>query len=204
MIQWWRRRQIAVLLSVLLLAACASTPTNRSEILGSWKADNYDNKLSSFLVISLSDDEPAIREKVESIMASRLRQEGLHAVASSDIMPVGEKVDRETVRAAMAGKDFDGVLVSRLLSVERGAVYVPPSPDITFANSFSRHTPIVATPGRVEHSSAITMQLDLYDTTSQHLIWSLRTQTVNPDNVTDAVQDEAGAAVKDLRSKGLI
>lgn len=203
MIQWCRR-QIAVLLSVLLLASCASTPTNRSEILGSWKADNYDNKLSSFLVISLSDDEPAIREKVESIMAGRLRQEGLHAVASSDIMPVGEKVDRETVRAVMAGKGFNGVLVSRLLNVERGAVYVPPSPDITFANSFNYDTPVVTNPGRVEHRSVITMQLDLYDTASDHLVWSLRTQTVNPDNVTDAVRDEAGAAVKDLRSKGLI
>lgn len=198
-----RWREMVVVLSVLLLASCASTPSNRSEILGSWKADNYDNKLSSFLVISLSD-EPGIREKFESIMASRLRQEGLHAVASSDIMTADEEIDRDTVRAAMAGKGFDGVLVSHLLSVERGAVYVPPSPDITFANSFNQNTPIVAEPGRMEHNSVITMQLDLYDTASQHLVWSLRTQTVNPDNVTDAIQNEARAMAEDLRSKGLI
>jgi hypothetical protein len=193
----------AFLTSAFLLASCASTPTTRSDVIGTWKADNYDRKLSNFLVISLSD-EPGMRGKVESILAGRLKKEGLHAVASSDIMPADEEINRKTVKAAMAGKGFDGVLVSRLLGVERSAVYVPPSPDTTFDSSLNGIAPIVTSPGYVEHRSVISLQIDLYDTASKHLVWSLMTQTVNPDNVTDMLNNLADAVVTDLRTKGLI
>ena len=193
----------AFIVGACLLVSCASTPTTRTTVMGSWKADNYNKKLANFLVISLAD-EPGIRSKVEFTLANRLEKEGLRAMASSDIMPADEEINRQTVKAAMAGKRFDGVLVSRLLGVERGAVYVAPSPDSTFDSSFNRNAPIVTSPGYVEHLSVITLQVDLYDTASRHLVWSLKSQSVNPDSVTEVVNDLAGFVVKDLQIKGLI
>lgn len=193
----------ALIMSAFLLAACASTPTTRTVVTGTWKADNYNKKLSNFLVISLSD-EPGIRGKFESIVVNRLEKEGLHAVASSVIMPADEAINRETVKAAMAGKGFDGVLVSRLLGVEQGAVYVPPAPDTSFESSFNPVPPIVTSPGYVEHRSVISLQIDLYDPASEHLVWSLKSQTVNPNNVTDVMSGVSDSIVTDLRTKGLI
>jgi hypothetical protein len=193
----------ALILCALLLESCASTPISHTTVLGTWKADNYNRQLSSFMVISLSD-EPGIREKFESIMVGRLKKEGLHAMASSDIMAADEEINRGTVKAAMADKDIDGVLVSRLLGVERDAIYVPPSPDNSLETSFNRAAPIVTSPGYVEHRSVITLQIDLYDTASEHLVWSLRSQTVNPPNVTEVMDRISKDVVKDLRSKGLI
>jgi len=200
----WRPWVVAAfIMSAFFLVSCASNPTTRTTVMGSWKADDYNNKLANFLVISLAD-EPGIRGKVEFTLANRLKKEGLRATASSEIMPADEEINRQTVKAAMAGKKFDGVLVSRLLGVERGAVYVAPSPDITFDSSFNSNTPIVTSPGYVEHLSVITVQVDLYDTASQHLVWSLKSQSVNPDNVTNVVNDLAGFVVKDLQIKDLI
>ena len=193
----------ALILCALLLASCASTPTSHTTVLGAWKADNYNRRLSSFMVISLAD-EPGIREKFESIMANRLKKAGLNAIASSDIMTADEEINRGTVKAAMADKDIDGVLVLRLLGVERDAIYVPPSPDNSLDTTFSRAAPIVTSPGYVEHRSVITLQIDLYDTTSEHLVWSLRSQTVNPPNVTEVMDRLSNEIVKDLRSKALI
>ena len=188
--------------SALLMAACA-TPMGRTTVLGSWKADNYSNKLSSFLIISLSD-EPGIRGKFESIMAGRLKKEGLRAVASSSIMPADQEINRETVMAVMAGKGIEGVLVSRLLGVDRQVVYVPPSADTTFESTFTRDVPAIITPGFVAHSSVITLQVDLYDAASEHLVWSLKFQAVNPDNTTDVMNNLSDAVVEDLRIRGLI
>jgi len=193
----------ALILCALLLASCASTPTSHTTVLGAWKADNYNRRLSSFMVISLAD-EPGIREKFESIMANRLKKAGLNAIASSDIMTADEEINRGTVKAAMADKDIDGVLVLRLLGVERDAIYVPPSPDNSLDTTFSRAAPIVTSPGYVEHRSVITLQIDLYDTTSEHLVWSLRSQTVNPPNVTEVMDKISNVVVKNLRSGGLI
>ena len=197
------RLMTALILCALLLASCASTPTSHTTVLGAWKADNYNRRLSSFMVISLAD-EPGIREKFESIMANRLKKAGLNAIASSDIMTADEEINRGTVKAAMADKDIDGVLVLRLLGVERDAIYVPPSPDNSLDTTFSRAAPIVTSPGYVEHRSVITLQIDLYDTTSEHLVWSLRSQTVNPPNVTEVMDKISNVVVKNLRSGGLI
>jgi len=192
-----------LILCAFLLASCVSTPVTHTTVLGAWRADNYNRQLSSFLVISLSD-EPGIRVKFESIMVSRLEKEGLRAVASSDIMATDEEINRLTVKAAMAGKDIDGVLVTRLLRVERDAVYVPPSADNSLETTFIRATPVITSPGYVEHRSVINLQIDLYDAASEHLVWSLRTQTVNPPNVTEPMNAISNDVANDLRSKGLI
>ena len=194
---------IAFTLCVLVVTSCASAPTTHTTVLGSWKLDNFNKKLSNFLVISLSE-EPGIRGKVESIQAERLKQAGLSAMASSDIMPPGEEISRRTVKAAMSGKDFDGVLVTHLLGVDSGAVYVPPSPDTSFESSFNSNIPMVVSPGRVEYRSVISLQIDLYDRVTEHLVWSLKSQSVNADNVDAVVNALTDVVIKDLRIKNLI
>jgi len=194
---------MAFTLFMLLVASCASSPTTHTRVMGSWKLDNYHKRLSNFLVISMSD-EPGIRGKVESILAEGLKKQGLSAVASSDIMPPSEEISRQSVKTAMSGKGFNGVLITRLLGVDSGAVYVPPSPDTSFESVFNSNMPIVVSPGRVEHRSVISVQVDLYDPASEHLVWSLKTQSVNADNVTAAVNGLTDAVIKELRIKDLI
>jgi hypothetical protein len=194
---------VTLMISAFLLAACASIPTTHTEVIGSWKADNYNGKFSNLLVISHAA-EPGIREKVESIMVKSIEKQGLHAVASSDIMPADEKINRKTVRAAMAGKGFDGVLVSRLLDVDQSAIYIPPSQDTSFDESFDGVTPVDISPGYVEHLSEVSLQINLYDTASKRLVWSLNSQTSNFSTVSDIVQSVSQAVINNLRAMGLI
>ena len=97
MTMWGLRAMTPLIVCALLLASCASTPMSHTTVLGAWKADNFNKQFSSFLVISLSD-EPGIRGKFESIMVNRLEKEGLHAVASSDIMAADEEINRGRTR----------------------------------------------------------------------------------------------------------
>ena len=94
-----------------MLASCATHPVNGIKITGTWKDDRFNKDLSDFLIISLAD-EPSIRLEFEDMLVHRLEAGGLHAGASSDIMLLDEKIDRQTVKAAMAGKNYDGVLVA--------------------------------------------------------------------------------------------
>lgn len=201
-----------IVMSAFILASCAAIPESRTVITGTWKDDAYNKKLSTFLVISLAD-EPGIRVKVENTIVQRLGMEGLRAEASSDLMPVEQKIDRENVRAAMAGKGFEAVLVSRLLGVESEATYVPPSAETTFDSFFGAQGPmlspypqsvITTTPGYTQHRSVVSLQIDLYEAEQRHLIWSLKSQTFNPGNVTEVIDKLAEAIVSDLKAKGLI
>ena len=174
----------ALIMFASLLTGCATTPTTHTEVTGSWQASSFKGKFANLLVVSHAAD-PGIREKVESIMVTNLEKQGLHAVASSEIMPIDEKVNRETVEAAMVGKGFDGVLVSRLLDVNRSTVYVPPAEDATLENSFDARN-------------------YLYDAASRRLVWSAQSQTENFGTVDDLVQSVSRAIIKNLRAKGLI
>ena len=193
----------AIIMIASLIASCASTPVNRTDIVGVWKDDNYDKKLSNLLIISLSD-ELGIREKAEAIVVSKFDKIGLRATASSDIMPVDDEVTKETVKEAIKGKQFDGVLVSRLLSVDRSVTYAPPEPDTTIDNSFRRVGPNAPTPGYTQHHTVATVQIDLYDVASEHLVWSITASTYNYENVTDLINTLSDTVIQNLQGKKLI
>ena len=192
-----------LMMSTFLLAACASIPTTRTDVIATWKADNYNGKFSNLLIISQSA-ERSIREKAESIMVKSLEKQGLNAVASSDIMPADKEINRKTVMAAMAGKGFDGVLVSILLDVDRIIIEIPPSHGTTIDNSLGGVASIVFSPGYVKHHSVISLQTHLYDTASKRLVWSLKSQTSNFSTVSDIEQSVSQAVINNLRAMGLI
>jgi len=201
-----RRRPyiLAVLMMVAaLLVGCATTPATHTQVSGSWKAHGYTGKFTHLLVVSHATDS-AIRVKVESILVKNLEKEGLHAVASSDIMPADEKINRKTIREAMAGKGFDGVLVSHLLDVNRNTIDVPPSEDSTLEDSFDADDPVVFTPGYVEHRSVISILTKLYNAKTKRLVWSLQSRTVNNGTVNDLVQSLSQAVIDNLRARDLI
>ena len=199
-----RLGMIAVfIMGACLIASCASTPVNKTEVIGAWKADNFNKKSSKFLIISLSD-ELGIREKVESIVVSRFEKDGLRAMASFEIMPADEEISRETVKKAIKGKDLDAVLVSRLLSVEQSVKFVAPSPDTNFDNSFDQLIPIPPPPGHMEHQSVTSVEISLFDIASENLVWSMKLRAVDYDNVTELVNNLTDIVFDDLRNKGLI
>jgi hypothetical protein len=169
----------------ILLAGCVTNPTIHTEVI-SHAAD------------------PWIREKVESIMARNLEKQGLHATASSNIMPASEKINRKTVGVAMSGKNFDGVLVLRLLDVNRNTIYIQPSEEPTLGDSFDEDAPVTFSPGYVEHLSVIYIGTKLYDAASRRLVWSMHTQTANYGTVNELVQSVSHVVIKNLRARGLI
>ncbi|MEJ2564877.1 MAG: hypothetical protein P8164_01980 [Gammaproteobacteria bacterium] len=187
----------------ILLAGCVTNPTIHTEVTHSWEAHSYRGEFANLLVISHAAD-PWIREKVESIMARNLEKQGLHATASSNIMPASEKINRKTVGVAMSGKNFDGVLVLRLLDVNRNTIYIQPSEEPTLGDSFDEDAPVTFSPGYVEHLSVIYIGTKLYDAASRRLVWSMHTQTANYGTVNELVQSVSHVVIKNLRARGLI
>ena len=183
----------AILAEVLTLAACATTTT---KVVGTWKDDHYDKKISKVLVVSLAEEAP-IRQKAEAMVAAKLRDRGIDAVTSSTIMPLDSDINRETVAAAIAGKGFDSVLVTRLLGVDLNTGYVPP--DSTIYN-FT----VNVTPGYTAHRPVVSIRIDLYETGQGRLVWSMTTQHANYNNVPGVIDAYSSTLVSALAKQGLI
>lgn len=182
-----------IVVGTVLLAACASTTT---KVMGSWKDNQYAKKVTKVLVISLAE-EPPVRQTAESIVTAKLRERGVDAVASSTLMPMDDKIDRESVKAAIAGKGFDSVLVTRLLGVDLNTGYVPPDSRIY-------NLTVNVEPGYTAHRPVVSIQINLYNTAQEQLVWSMTTQSSNYDTVADVVNAYASVLVKTLAKQGLI
>lgn len=194
-----------ITLWVLMLGACAQSHIS----IGSWKDTAYQKKVTKVFVIGVTP-RAEIRRAFETDVVQRLRQRGVTAVASVDLVPLDKDLGKEAVKArvkaAIAGKGFDGVLVSRLIGVDKTTTYVPPS--ATMEYSFSRDVmtaySVAFTPGQLIHDTVVSIETNLYDTATEDLVWSMRSKSFNPVDADEVINPLADAIVKDLAKKRLI
>lgn len=199
-----RARALALGLTLVtaawLLAACAATTT---DVTGQWRDPEYHETLGKVLVISLAD-EPSIRQRFEHTVSARLQRAGITAVPASDIIPLDRKIDRKTVRAAIAGRGFDTVLVSRLIGIDTSTDYIPPSPAEDFDSFYSHAYALVYSPGYLAHRTVVSIRINVYETRHNQLIWSMTSKTFNHRNVRDVIDSLARAITRQLARQGLL
>lgn len=192
---------VIVALGAWLLASCADTTTTR--VTGQWRNPRYHGMLTKVLVISLAQ-EPSIRQSFEQTVSARLRKQGIEAVPSSDIIPLDEKIDRKTVKAALAGKGFDGVLVSRLIGIDADSTYVPPRTAEDFDSFYNHAYAMVYTPGYLARRTVVSIRINVYETGHGRLIWSMTSQTFNHSNVKDVIDSLSTTITRHLAQQGLL
>ena len=190
---------------IAMLSACA--PPHIA--MGSWKDPAYHKKITKIFVIGVTQREE-IRRAFEADVVARLLRKEINAVGSADLVPLDKGIAKERVKAqvkaAIAGKGFDAVLVSRLIGVDKTTTYVPPS--ATMEYSFTRDVmtaySVAFTPGQLIQDTVVSIETNLYDTATEHLVWSMRSKSFNPTDAAEVINPLADAIVKDLAKKRLI
>jgi hypothetical protein len=106
-------------LLIFLIAAAALTACNKTNtsIPLSWRNPAFEHTaFKKLLVIGVGENDGA-RRLFEDTFAKALAQQGTSAQASWGLLPQSTQLSEEQIRGAVEGGSFDGVLVSRLLSV---------------------------------------------------------------------------------------
>lgn len=192
-------------LFVLLLTACASPEI----VTGSWKDSDYHRKITKVLVIGLSKNRTR-RRAFEDTLVTRFRQAGVEAVPSYQLVPLHEPLDKEAVkeevRLAIQGKDFNTVLVSHLIGVDKRTTYIPPTSHLEYGfyhNVVTAYS-IVYTPGYLAHDTVVSLETNLYDTRSEKLVWSMTSHSFNPSDAMDVIKPLSRKIIGSLSARGLL
>ena len=121
-------------------------------------------------------------------------------------MPIDQVVSRETVEAAVKGQTVDLVLVTRLLGVEEVQAYHPPSyyPYNSSYSSYYSHAMQYSGPGYYESYKVLTLESNLYDTTSQQLVWSMQSENFDASTPAKVIEQQIGLTIKTLSERGLV
>lgn len=202
------RRRLKVLLSAslaLLLAACASGP-----LTDTWCASYQGPALRTVLVIGVAASASA-RRSFEDAFAGKLQVAGVAATPSHTLLPDGGRIEEHKLRTAVVQSGADGVLIVRVVRIDRRADYHPgsigPAPTLSHRRSFYDYYAAawVAPPTvyRKSYEIAVT-ETNLWSTTGEQLIWSASTETFTPREARRETSEFAAVVIEALRESGLI
>lgn len=192
----------------VMLTACATV----TKISGAWKDPQYQGgTFHKLLVIGVGENISNSR-LFEDEFAKALAAKGTIATPGYRALPDVAQPSREDIANTIAAGRYDGVIVTRLLAVDRETHHVPPRSYVVPA--FYRgmdyygyyHTSyrVVHEPGYVRTDTTIKLETNLYESRSAALVWSGRSSTFDPSSVNDAIASIIHAVTQRLAKDGLI
>ena len=191
-------RQLAVALSVCIIAACATSP------IAEWQDDSFSGPIDNILIIGASD-QATTRRLFEDSFVKELAAIKVKAVPSYKVMSIDQIVSRETVEAAIEGQAIDSVLVTSLLGVEEVETYNPPTyyPYSRSYYSYHAHSMLYSRPGYYDKYKILTLETNLYDTKTQQLVWSMQSENIDPSTPQYVIEEQIHLTIKTLSERGL-
>ena len=127
---------VALSACLLVLAACKTT--SATSFSQSYRNPGYEETVfQRVLVIGVSPD-PEGRQAFENALASAIANQGGTAAPSYTVLPNDEKLSEDELHAVIQRDGVDGVLVTRLLSVDKSKEYTPPK---NYNNPRTRYYP---------------------------------------------------------------
>jgi len=205
------------LIALSALTACNKTTTSISQ---SYRNPGYEQTVfKKLFVIGVAENDES-RQAFENAFAKAIADEGGGAEGSWGVLPKSTQLEEEEIRAALAAGDFDGVLITRLLSVDKDQEYTPTS---TYNHPRTRYYggggglygygyygfygttyAQVHEPGYFETSTTIRLETNLYSVANDGLVWTGQSETVDPESIPDARASMTAAVAKKLKEENLI
>ena len=214
------KRLIALAACLLALTACNKGAT--TSFSQSYRNPGYEETVfKQVLVIGVASTEES-RQAFENALSSAIASEGGTAAPSYTILPMEEQISEEQLHAVIEKEGVDGVLLSRLVSVDRETEYTPPK---KYNKPRTRYYPAgwgygfgyggfygfygttyaeVHEPGYFDSSTTLTLETNLYSVATNELVWTGRSETVDPQSIDEARASITQAVAKKLKAERLI
>lgn len=199
---------------VFAFAACSETTTHISQ---SYRNPGYEQTVFKKLFVIGVGQSQESRQAFEDALVSAIVKQGGAAQASFSVLPQSTQLTEEQVRGAIEGGDFDGVLITHLLSVDKDQEYVKGSTynkprtsyyaggyGYGYYGFYGTTYAQVHEPGYFKTSTTFRLETNLYAVASSGLVWTGQSDTVNPKSIPDARASMTAAVAKKLREEKLI
>ncbi len=196
-IKWF----VYAVFSGVLIISCAGT-----KLTHTWVDEAHrGNPVSDILVIGLTyKDNEEVRRSFEDSFVRHLRAAGIEAISSVDAIsiPANMKLEKEEILKAVNKFNNDAVIITHLVDKESKDSY---SRDLGsrgfygyYGHAYSRSS------GYSRTRTTVLLATNLYDVKTEKLIWSGKSETLNPDSTKQMIDDVIKEVIKDLQKNNLL
>ena len=193
-------------LIILLVMAVAIVSCSSTSLLQSWKETEAGRVYKHLMIIGISDSQQT-RQLYEKYFVAELKKRNVTATPSYQLISSKQKMNRETVVAAIQGTAIDAVLVSYLVSADAEVKHRDSPLGASYsgtAEGSQISATIVTNRGRSRTEEVFTLKNDVYDAQSKTLVWSAQTRTVAPESVDEVVTEVTDLLIDRMFSDGIV
>jgi hypothetical protein len=193
------------LLSLFIFAAACGPST---KIEKTWTDPSFTpataKAFEKFLVVGLLKDE-STRRIAEDKLARATNGKGIQ---SYTYLKPGDTLSTSAgeLSERMKKEGFDGVVVMRLVNMEKSTSYVPGSSyGYGGWHGYYRYAaPMYASPGYYTEDKTYFVETNVYSLESDKLLWSGTTSTLNPSKPDKMIDDVIATLKEQLKKQGLV
>jgi hypothetical protein len=194
-------------LAAVLLAGCATTST---QLVNTWKDPTAgQTRFKKVLTVCACKDD-GTRRSVEDRLAAAIKgSEPSYSVLSDDQLG-----DRNRTKQALLDGGFDGVVMLRLVSVDKSSTYVPGQAYVVPMGYHSMYGGwgyggyaaygTAYDPGYVRNDQVVNFDTNIYSVANEKLLWASRSQTDNPSSVNSMTDEIIAETVKEMKKQKVI
>ena len=198
-------KNFSVLIILLVMAVVIASCSNTS-LLQSWKETEAGRVYKHLMIIGISDSQQT-RQLYEKYFVAELKKKKVTATPSYQLISSKQKMNRETVVAAIQGTEIDAVLVTYLVSADSEMKHRDSPLGASYSGSAEGSeisATIVTNRGRSSSEEIFVLKSDIYDAQSKTLVWSARTRTVAPESVDEVVTEVTALLIDRMFSDSVV
>lgn len=203
--------------ALLIVLSCTSTIVTTD-----WKDQAYQKKPQKVLVLAMMNDE-AHRRLMEDELVSELKAHKVDAIPGYTVWPENKLPGKEVIAAKIKELGADSLFLSRLIDRKKvreyypGTAYTPPMAYYNWPNYYGGYyqpSPYAygypygygagGYGGYATENIYDIAEANLYDATTEKLVWSAITESETSGSDRRAIKSYASQIMKSLQKKKLI
>jgi len=201
-------RNLTLTAGVMLLAACAGTPTT---FTSTWKSPDVHTitpvgKTIAAVFVSKNEGQ---RRAAEDLMVQDLNARGAKGVASYTIIPSGgQGMNGDEARKQLRAAGADGAVVMRVVGKDQQVTYSPGTAYPAYYGGFGPYWGYgwgaAYSPGYLQTDTLVSVETLVYSLTADKLVWAGTSTTQNPDNLQALIAAVANAVAQEMQAEGML
>ena len=199
------------LLAVALIAACSKSTASKTTIPQYDRMPGYKRVVfKSLFVIGLGENEQK-RRLFEDVFSRVLTDDSTYAMPSWKRLPQSRLLTETELKTALGTNEFDGVLITRLVSVDEDGDEEQVEGDTSGVQRarpleayYQGSYKVVHAPDYYERRIAYRLETNLYAMSDGGLVWAAHSAIVDPASVEKAIDSLARTVSEKLTQEGLL
>jgi hypothetical protein len=199
---------LGLLLTVAALAGCGAS----TRFTDMWKDPSLTtlSDLKKIAVFAITQD-MSMRRVVEDELVKNAKKR--EVVASYTFLNQEQIQNVDYVKSTLKDMAFDAAVTMRVVGVDDRTTYVPgsysttaayPAPYYSFGGYYGYATPMMYEPGYNITERYVNVETNIYRLSDEKLVWSGRSETVDPSSATELTRQIAQEAALVLQQQKLI